>query len=143
MTIIKHTPRVFNNLLEELTGNFPANWGKDVQAQWSSVPANIYESNEAFQVELNAPGRNKEDFKITVDKGLLTISFDKKNDVENNNDVKTIRKEFVQTSFKRSFSIEEKVNVDAIEAKYENGVLKLTLPKKEEVKIATKQIAIL
>lgn len=142
MTIIKHNPKTFNNLFEELVTNFPSNWGKDFQAEWSSVPANIHESNEAYHVELNAPGRNKEDFKISVDKGLLTVSFEKKEETENK-DYKTIRREFTQTSFKRSFSIDEKINADAIEAKYENGVLKLYLPKKDEVKVAAKQINIL
>ena len=141
MTIIKNNPNAFNNLFEELVTNFPTNWGKDFQTQWSSVPANVHETNEAYQVELNAPGRNKEDFKINLEKGLLTISFEKKEEVENK-DQKTIRKEFTQTSIKRSFSIDEKVKEEAIEAKYENGILKLYLPKKEEVKVTPKQITI-
>jgi HSP20 family protein len=141
MTIIKSNPNVFNNLFEELITNFPSNWGKDFQTQWSSVPANVHETTEGFQVELNAPGRNKEDFKINIDKGLLTISFEKKEESEKK-DQKTIRREFIQSSFKRSFSIDEKVNAEAIEARYENGILKLYLPKKEAIKVDPKQITI-
>ena len=141
MTIVKHNPRVINNLFDELLNNFPATWGKDFVSNWSVAPANIHETNEGYHIELNAPGRNKEDFKINVENGLLTISFEK-NEENENKDYKTVRREFSFESFKRSFSIDEKVNADAIQAKYENGVLKLYLPKKEEVKIAAKQITI-
>ncbi len=143
MTIVKHNPVAFSNLFDELLNNFPAtNWGKDFANSWSVAPVNIHETNEGYHIELNAPGRNKEDFKINVENGLLTISFEKKEETENK-DYKTVRREFSFESFKRSFSIDEKVNADAIQAKYENGVLKLYLPKKEEVKIAPKQITIL
>jgi len=84
---------------------------------------------------------NKEDFKVNVEKGLLTISYEKKTETENK-DYKTHRKEFNVTSFKRSFNIDENINVEAIQAKYENGVLKLLLPKKEEVKVLPKEISI-
>lgn len=141
MTIIKSNPSVFNNVFEEIVSNFPASWGKDFQTQWSSVPANVLETNAGYMIELNASGRTKEDFKINIDKGLLSISFEKKEEPENK-DQKTLRREFIQTSFKRSFSIDEKVDVDAIEAKYENGILKLFLPKKEVIKVPSKQITI-
>ncbi len=142
MTIVKQNPRVINHLFDELFNNFPATWGKDYATNWSVAPVNIHETNEGFHIELNAPGRNKEDFKVNVENGLLTISFEKKEDTENK-EYKTVRREFSFESFKRSFAIDEKVNADAIQAKYENGVLKLYLPKKEEIKIAPKQITIL
>jgi HSP20 family protein len=90
---------------------------------------------------LNAPGRNKEDFKINLENGLLTISFEKKEEIENK-DYKTIRKEFAYRSFKRSFSLDEKINTSGIQAKYENGILKVYLPKKEEVVVNPQQINI-
>ena len=141
MTIIKQNPKVYNTLFDEFFNAFPANWGRDNESNWSVVPVNIHETNDGYHVELNAPGRNKEDFKINVENGLLTVSFEKKEETENK-DYKTIRREFSYTNFKRSFSLDEKVNAEAIQAKYENGVLKLFLPKKEEVKIAPKQITI-
>ena len=106
-----------------------------------SVSANVYETADAYQLELNAPGRNKEDFKVNIDKGLLTVSYEKKEE-STTEGPKSIRKEFSFSSFKRSFSLDEKVNTAAIQAKYENGILKIELPKKEEVKAEPKEIAI-
>lgn len=140
MTLVKHNPANLGVLFEELFNGFPAQWGKD--AHNSFAPAvNIHETKEAYHVELSAPGRNKEDFKINVDKGLLTISFEKQAETENK-EYKTIRKEFNYSSFKRSFSVDEKINTAGIQAKYENGILKVYLPKKEEVIAEPQQIAI-
>lgn len=107
-----------------------------------NVPAvNINENKDEYQLEFSAPGRNKEDFKITVDKSILTVSFEKKEEKKDENK-KEIKREFTLQSFKRSFTLDEKVAADNIAAKYENGILYLTLPKKEEVKIQPKEIAI-
>ncbi|HXL56214.1 MAG TPA: Hsp20/alpha crystallin family protein, partial [Chitinophagaceae bacterium] len=107
-----------------------------------NVPAvNIYETNDSYHLELAAPGLKKEDFKVSLEKGLLIISYEKKTETENK-DLKTHRREFKVTSFKRSFAVDDKINTDGIEAKYENGLLKLYLPKKEEVKSSPKQIEI-
>ena len=142
MTLVKNNARVANHIFDDLFFNFPTVWGRDGQTQNLSVPpVNIHETAEGYHVELSAPGRNKEDFKILVENGLLTISFEKKLATENK-DYKTLRREFSLNSFKRSFTLDEKVNADAIQAKYENGVLQLLIPKKEEVKIAAKQIEI-
>lgn len=111
-------------------------------------PVNIIENDKSYELELNAAGRKKEDFKITLDKDILTISFDQvsKESDENKEDVKEdrkfIKKEFVLSSFKRSFTLDEKIDAENIEAKYENGILFVTLPKKEEVKIMPKEIAV-
>lgn len=142
MTLVKHNTAPFNNLFDELFNSFPATWGKDAQQAYAVVPVNIHETNEGYHVELNAPGRNKEDFKVNVENGLLTISYEKKENTEQK-DYKTIRREFSFRSFKRSFTLDEKINADAIQARYENGVLKLYLPKKEEVKVSPKEITIL
>ena len=106
------------------------------------VPAaNISESENNFHVELAAPGLKKEDFKVNLEKGLLTIGYEKKNENESN-EYKTHRREFNFTSFKRSFRVDDVINTEAIQAKYEDGVLKLYLPKKEEVKALPKEISI-
>ena len=141
MTLVKNNPVYFGNLFDELFNQFPANWGKDAQGTFNAVPANIHETKEGYHVELNAPGRNKEDFKVNLENGLLTISFEKKEETENK-DYKTIRKEFNYRSFKRSFSLDEKINTAGIQAKYENGILKVYLPKKEEVVVNPQQINI-
>jgi HSP20 family protein len=141
MTIIKHNPRVINSLFDEFFNNFSPNWGKDYQNELATVPVNIHETPEAYHLELNAPGRNKDDFKINIEDGLLSISFEKKEEKEQK-DYKTIRREFYYESFKRNFSLDEKVNADAIQAKYDNGVLKLVIPKKADIKVTPKQISI-
>lgn len=141
MTFVKQTTQV-NNLFDELFNNIPANWDRDYSNQVGHPKVNIHETSDGFHLELIAAGRNKEDFKVNIEKDLLTISFEKK-EVEENKEFKTIRKEFTLNSFKRSFSLDEKIQADAIQAKYENGILKLYLPKKEQVTQASKEITIL
>lgn len=142
MTLVKVNNRPFGNLFSELLNEFPASARSFGQELFAFPQTNIHETPDAYHLELNAPGRTREDFKIQVEQGLLTVSFDKKEEVAQSEDYKTIRREFEFKSFKRSFSVDEKINVDGIQAKYENGVLKLLLPKKEESKPATRQINI-
>ncbi|MFP5039809.1 Hsp20/alpha crystallin family protein [Parasediminibacterium sp. JCM 36343] len=142
MTLVKHSPRSINYLFDEIFNTFPAGWGKDLHTNTSIPAVNIHESTDGYHLELNAPGRNKEDFKVNVENGLLTISFEKKEETEEK-DYKTIRREFSHESFKRSFSLDDKIDGENIQAKYENGILKLLLPKKEEVKVLPKEITIL
>ncbi|NCU06269.1 MAG: Hsp20/alpha crystallin family protein [Chitinophagaceae bacterium] len=104
MTMVKlHSPaqKHFNNIFDELFNELPA-FGKTVNNLFSPA-ANIVETKDAYHLELNAPGRNKEDFTIAVDKGLLTISYEKKEEVKND-EVKVVRREFSYQSFKRSFT---------------------------------------
>ena len=86
-----------------------------------------------FKIELAAPGLEKGDFDINVEKDQLTISAKKETSNEVN-DEKFTRKEFSYSSFKRNFHLPEHVQGDAIEASYENGILAIVLPKKEEAK---------
>lgn len=138
-TLVKRNYKTFDNLVDELFNGLPASWGKELGL--NTPPVNIHENNEGFHLELVAPGLKKEDFKVNLDKGLLTISYEKKAENESN-EYKTHRREFNFTSFKRSFRVEDVINTEAIEAKYEDGVLKLYLPKKEEVKALPKEINI-
>jgi HSP20 family protein len=161
MTTVKFNQPSFKTLdlfLDNLLSDLPV-------ANHNSInfPAvNIIESKDDYQLEFNVPGRNKEDFKITVDKNILTVSFERKEEKneEKNEDQKEnkkfikkkeenkdenkqfIKREFVLQSFKRSFTLDEKINADDINAKYENGILSLTLPKIEEVKVLPKEIAV-
>jgi len=136
-----HTPvqKNLNSFFDEFFNELPA-FGKTVNNLFTPA-ANIIETADAYHVELNVPGRNKEDFSITVDKGLLTISYEKKEETKNA-DLKVVRKEFSFQSFKRSFSLDDKINAEAIQAKYENGLLKLLLPKLTEEKQPVKNISI-
>lgn len=142
MTMIKvNNPaqRNINSIFDELFNELPA-FGRGINNLFSPA-VNIVENKEAYHLELMAPGRNKEDFSVAVDKDLLTISYTAK-DEEKAEGLKSVRKEFSLQSFKRSFSLDEKINADAIEAKYENGILKLLLPKKAEVTQPAKSINI-
>ena len=128
----------FNNLLSDVFPQMPSLYKED----WKNpVPVNIRETEKEYVLELVAPGMNKEDFSIKIDNNLLTISTEKKEEAVNEGE-KFVRKEFTLQSFKRSFTLDEKINADAVSAQYVNGVLTLNLPKKEEVKPATKQISI-
>lgn len=143
MTHVKfnNRPVKFDNFFNDIL-NFPAVPGWANPSEVAGVPAaNVFETPAAYQLELNVPGRNKEDFKINLDKDLLTISFEKAEE-KTTEGVHTVRKEFSVKSFKRSFSLDEKIDVDNIQAKYENGILKIELPKKAEAKQEPKQISI-
>jgi HSP20 family protein len=143
MTQVRFNNRPVARQLDNFLGDFfnlPSVWSNPVQYS-AGVPVNITETTNAYVLELNAPGRNKEDFKINIEKNLLTVSFEKKEEskVEGTN---SIRKEFTFESFKRSFSLDEKIDVSNIQAKYENGILKIDLPKKEQAVEEPKQITI-
>ena len=117
----------------------PAVWSTP-SSDVSSIPAaNVQETPVAYLLEISAPGRNKEDFKVNLEKDLLTVSYEKKEETTTENN-KTIRREFHYNSFKRS--LDEKIDASNIQAKYENGILKIELPKKPEVQEQPKQIAI-
>ncbi len=140
MTLVKRNYKTIDNLFDEFFQNFPPVWRKE--NAWNVPPVNIHETTDAFHLELVAPGLKKEDFKVSLEHGQLTISYEKKTENELNNDYKTHRREFGTVSFKRSFTVDDKIVADKIEARYENGVLKLLLPKKEEVKVLPKEITI-
>jgi HSP20 family protein len=142
MTLVKVNNRPFGNLFNDFLNEFPASARSFGQELFAFPQTNIHETPDAYHLELNAPGRTKEDFKIQVEQGLLTISFEKKAETTQSDDYKTVRREFEFKSFKRSFSVDDKVNVDGIQAKYENGILNLLLPKKEDSKQSARQINI-
>jgi HSP20 family protein len=110
----------------------------------TTLPAvNIKENADAFMVEMAAPGMAKEDFKIELNNDLLTISSEKKNEKETKEGETYTRREYSYQSFSRSFTLPNTVDGEKISAKYENGVLSIEIPKKEEAKPKpAKQISI-
>src|SRR5215216_1018378 len=140
----KPADKSFNNLIDDLFENMPSIIRDDLVTPNAkpSVPVNIKETQTDYVLELFAPGLEKEDFRIHLENNTLTISAEKKTEAANQNE-KQILKEYKQESFKRSFTIDEKVDAENIVAKFLNGVLTLNLPKKTDVKEATKQISIL
>ena len=143
MTMVKmYNPvqKCINNLCDDFFNEMPA-INKTVNNLFAPS-VNIIESKDAYHLELMAPGRNKEDFSIAIEKDVLTISYEKKEETTQE-DYKLVRREFNYQSFKRSFTLDEKIQAEAIQAKYENGLLKIYLPKKTEVVQPAKTIAIL
>ena len=107
----------------------------------STLPAvNIKETKNDFIVEVAAPGMSKDDFKIELDNSLLVISSEKEEKNEEVQDGEFTRKEFSYRSFKRTFTLPETIQEDKIKANYKDGVLKITLPKKEEAKEKPKKM---
>lgn len=113
------------------------------QGSISTVPSvNISETNENYVLEFTAPGFTKEQITIEVEHDVLIVSGEY-NKEESKNDKNYSRKEFTLASFKRSFTLPESVNKDAIKAKYENGLLQIGIPKQLEKPLNTiKQISI-
>ncbi|HET8964023.1 MAG TPA: Hsp20/alpha crystallin family protein [Chitinophagales bacterium] len=101
-------------------------WNRNV----TIPPANIIENEKEFKLELSVPGFKKEDFTIDVEQGALVISSEKKE--ESNKEEKNYsRKEFSYSSFSRTFQLPDNTDENNISAKYDSGVLQLTIPKKE------------
>ena len=102
----------------------------------SSIPSvNLKETPEDYVVEVAAPGMTKNDFKIELDGNTLVISSEKSDQNETEESDRYFRREFNYQSFQRTFNLQKDVvDVDKIEAKYENGILHLLIPKKEEAK---------
>lgn len=127
----------FNDLFNEVPA-FGKRWSDEV---FAFPPVNIHESTNGYQLELAAPGFEKADFNLKLDGNILTISAEKKTETKDET-VKSVRREFTSRSFKRSFTLDEKIENNNINAKYENGVLRVDLPKKEETKILAKEITV-
>ncbi len=132
MTLVKWYNRpafedMFDNLFErEFNPMYRRNCGV--------APAtNILERNEDFVIHVAAPGYTKEDFNIKLEQNILTISSEKEE--SNDEQAKFTRKEFGTGAFKRTFTLPRTIDTDRIDATYEQGILKVTLPKKEEAKV--------
>lgn len=106
------------------------------------LPAvNIRETDQTFELEVSAPGFRKEDFSISTEHGLMTISAETGTEKNEDSDDYT-RKEFSHSSFTRSFSLPENVIEDDIKASYTDGLLKINLKKSPEIRSAKKQVLI-
>ena len=144
MTIVKFNNKPNNgfNLLDNFFNEFPTLFKDDFGANFKNfAPVNIKETKNAYELDVVAPGFEKNDFNINLEKNILTISAEKKSDTRKE-DEKQIRNEYSYRSFKRSFTLDEKIDSEKVEAKYVNGVLTLNLPKKEEVKASVTEIEI-
>ena len=128
-----NTPNLFNDFFTRDLWD----WGmRNNSTTNTSIPAvNIRETADSFEVEMAAPGMKKEDFKVELDNNVLTISSEREQRNEENDGQRYARREFSYQSFQRTFHLsKDVVDADKIQARYENGLLRLTIPKKEEAK---------
>lgn len=147
MTVVHYKQRKFdknfNNLAENSFTGIPSIPTDDgaTTGYGQMVPVNILEKENGFEVEVVAPGFDKDQFMITLEKNVLTVSAEVKSESKAKTE-KHLRKEYRFLSFKRSFTIQEHIDAERIEAQYVNGILTLNFPKKVEVKDPVKQITI-
>ena len=147
MTLARLSNNTFPSLIDRFFDGELMDWNRgNYSGLNSTLPAvNIREDNNEFKIEVAAPGLKKDDFKLNYDNGSLTISSEIKSEHEEKEGEKVTRKEFSYQSFQRTFSIPANaVNAEKISAKYNDGILYINLPKREEVKPKpAKQIEIL
>jgi HSP20 family protein len=136
-TLFKNDYTSFPSLLDKFFEGNLMDWNtRNFAGSNSTLPAvNVKENDDEFLIDVAAPGLSKEDFKLNYDNGRLTISSEKSEKKEEKEGEVVTRKEFSYQSFQRSFTVPETVvNADNITAKYNNGILHVTLPKREEIK---------
>ena len=135
MTLVRFQDQL-PNIFERFFGNEMEEWGRrNFAGPDSTLPAvNIKETPEAFEVEVAAPGFDKSDFKIELNDGVLTISSEKEMTDEVKEGEMVTRREFNYQSFTRSFTLPDIIDEDKISAKYKDGILMVTIPKKDEAK---------
>lgn len=129
-------PGFQGKFFDDVFGRELFNWeNKNFSTTSTTLPSvNIKETSDNYEVEVAAPGLEKNDFKVTLDGSLLTISSEKENQQISEQENFT-RREFSYQSFQRSFELPKNVvDEDKISARYENGLLHLSIPKKEEAK---------
>ena len=123
-----------SNWFDDIVNNeIPSIFKSNESLSFSLPKVNIKENAEAFTVELAVPGFKKSDFKLHLDNDVLSISTETKDEKEHKEDNYT-RREFGYSSFKRTFTLPDSVDDEAINASYKDGVLSILLAKKEEAK---------
>ena len=126
-----------NQFMEDFFNDDLSDWRRsNYSSTNTTVPkVNVKEDDDNFMIEMAAPGMKKDDFKVELHNDLLTISSESEQNHEAKEDKgKYTRREYAYHSFQRSFSLPTTADGEKVEAKYEDGVLKLTIPKREESK---------
>jgi len=140
MTIIKRNGSLMNQfptLFDDFFNRDIFNWGSSNFSDTNTtIPAvNIKETADNYEVEVAAPGMTKKDFKVQLDGNVLTISSERASERTENEDVRYSTREFSYQSFSRTFNLQKDVvDTEKLVAKYEDGVLHLLIPKKENAK---------
>lgn len=131
MALVKHTdrPAIPGSWLSDF---FDDDWfGSSISGRRNMPAVNIRENDKSFEIELATPGFDKKDFSVLVDNNVLTVSAEKKEEKEQTEDHYT-RREFGYQSFSRSFTLPTNTNEEEITARYEDGILKLSIAKKTQ-----------
>ncbi len=124
----RNTPSLFDDF-------FGSNFWNDLyeKSGFKATPGvNVYEGKDNYEIEVAAPGLEKKDFHIDVKDSILTVSSEKKEEKEKKEGNKVVFSEFNYTSFSRSFQLPDGIDINKISASHQNGILKVTLPKREE-----------
>ena len=118
-------------------------WGFSGVNRSVQVPVNIKETDKSYEMELVAPGLRKEDLKLNISDNMLTVSFEHKEEKNQENKQEGwLKREYNRQSFNRSFSLDDTIDANKITAKYEDGILRMSLPKKEGAQKISKNIEI-
>ncbi|HRO44172.1 MAG TPA: Hsp20/alpha crystallin family protein [Flavipsychrobacter sp.] len=134
-------PKTIGGLIEDVFQNgFQSVFGDENWSDGTTAPANIQETENSYEMQLMAPGLKKEDFKINVDRNVLHVSYEHKEEKETTG--KWLRKEYRMQTFRRSFTLNDKINVSGIAAKYADGILNVSLPKKEVTAPESQEISV-
>ena len=142
MLTVKNRPNGFPTIMNVFDDFFGKNFPDIAEAGHSFTPSvNVTETDAAFKLEFAVPGFDKKDFNVNIENEFITVSG-KKETTSEVKEGKVTRREFSAGSFTRTFTLPENVNTAKIEAAYENGILNLVLPKKEEKKEAAKSIEV-
>jgi len=137
MTLLRRTNQQLPSFWDNFFSRDLMDWGSsNFSSTDTTLPAvNVKENEETFEIEVAAPGMTKSDFKVSLENNLLTISSEKREEKKQEEKGRFTRREFSYQSFQRSFSVPESlVEGDKISARYCDGILCITLPKKEEIK---------
>lgn len=133
MTIIRWNQRpMLSNLIDNF---FEREFSTGFERNCGCVPAtNIMEKDDHYEIQLIAPGLSKEDFKLEVENNLLSISYEKKQEEENKESDQFLRREYSAEGFTRSFTIPKQSDIEKIGARYENGILYVSVPRENPEK---------
>jgi len=125
--------RALPDIVDEFFGRDFMNKFFDHETGVNMPAVNIVEEKDDFKIEVAAPGLDKKDFKIDLDRGVLSISSEKQEEINEENK-KYMRREFSYTSFSRSFTLPDGADQEKIKAIHKDGILTIVIPKKEEAK---------
>ena len=134
---------IFDKMVNQAFPNFGQEFGVNFFGNSSYPRVNVADTSKEVRIEAEIAGLGRDDVSVEYEEGMLTIAGDKKTEIDDPG-VTYVYKELKRSSFKRSFKVDEStLNVNKISAKFDNGILNVTIPKKEVVEVKTKKVKIL